>query len=170
MWAISRPNRRSFLALILFGAVVLTAVAMADPMTPSKVKTIRILSQPAEDHSDQPPSPAKSTGVHLLTVRPKLPDEHRDASGRELSTTQGRGNASGNADVHAVPTIAVRPAPDAHGSASGSERLGPQGIVSGIYDPHRVRTMTVRPEPGVTSEPNYNFVPATPVPSQAAPQ
>ena len=55
MWAISRPNRRSFLALILFGAVVLTAVAMADPMTPSKVKTIRILSQPAEDHSDQPP-------------------------------------------------------------------------------------------------------------------
>jgi hypothetical protein len=107
---------------------------MADPMTPSKVKTIRILSQPAEDHSDQPPSPAKSTGVHLLTVRPKLPDEHRDASGRELSTTQGRGNASGNADVHAVPTIAVRP------------------------------------EPGVTSESNYNFVPATPVPSQAAPQ
>jgi hypothetical protein len=105
----------------------LAAAAMADPMAPSKVKTIRIPSQPAEDHGDQPPSPAKSTGVERFIVRPNLPDEHRDASGRELSTTQGHGNASPNADTHVVRTMPVRPAPDEHHDASGRDWSGPRG-------------------------------------------
>ena len=105
MWPISRPNRYSLLALVMFGAVGLSVVAMADPNAPAKVKTIRILPQPAEDHGAQPTSSAKSAGVRLLTV-----------------------------------------------------------------DPHRVRTMTVRPEPGLTNTPDYHFAPATPDPSQAAPQ
>jgi hypothetical protein len=153
-----------------FGTVGLSVVAMADPNEPAKVKTIRISPQPAEDHDGQPTSSAKSTGVRLLTVRPKRPDEHRDASGRELSTTQGRGNASPDADTHLVPTLTVRPAPDQHGNASGPDWSGPQGIVNGAYDPHRVRVMTVRPESGATNTPDYHFAPVTPVPSKSAPQ
>ncbi len=170
MRPISCPNRYSLLALMMFAAVGLSVVAMADPNEPAKVKTIRILPQPAEDHGGQPASSGKSTRVQLFIVQPKLPDEHRDASGRELSTTQGRGNASPNADTHVVPTLTVRPAPDERRNASGPDWSGPQGLVNGAYDPHRVRAMTVRPEPGATNTPDDHFVPATPVPAQAAPQ
>lgn len=170
MWTISRPKRRSLLALIMFAAVGLTSVAMADPNVPAKVKTIRISPRPTEDRGGQPTSPSKSSGVHLLTVRPKLPDENRDAAGRELSTTQGRSNASPNTDSHVVPTIPIRPAPAERRTASDPDWSGAQGIVSRSYDPHRIRTMTVRPEPGVINTPDNHFIPATPVSTQAPPQ
>ena len=170
MWTTSHPNPRLLCAIIMFGTVGLTAGAIADPVTPSKVQTLRIAPQRADDHSGQPASPAKSNGLHVLTVRPRIPDEHRDASGRELSTTQGHGNASPDADTHVVRTMSVRSEPGEYRDTPGREWSSTQGIVNGASDPHRVRTMTIRPEPSVTSDPNFHFVPATPDPSQAAPR
>jgi hypothetical protein len=156
--------------MILSGTVGLAAGAMADPVTPTKVQTLRILPQPADDHDAQPAWSAKSNGLHVLTVRPRLPGEQRDASGRELSATQGQGNPSPDADTHVIRTMPVRPEPGGHHDAPGREWPGTQGVVNGASDPHRVRTMTIKPEPGVTSDPNSQFVPATPERSQAAPR
>ena len=170
MCATSRLNPHSLCAIILFGAVGLTAGAIADPVTPSKVQTLRISPPRADDHSGQPTPPAKSNGLHVLTVRPKLPDEHRDASGRELPATRGTGNVSPDADTHAINTMSVRSEPGERYDTPGREWSGTQGSVNGASDAHRVRTMTIRAEPGVTSAPNFHFVPATPDPSQAAPR
>ena len=170
MWATSRVNPHSLYAIVLFGTVGLTAGAIADPVTPSKVQTLRISPQRADDHNGQPTPPAKSNGLHVLTVRPRLPDEHRDASGRELSATQGHGNVSPDADTHAVRTMSVRSEPGEHHDTPGREWSSTQGSVNGASDPRRVRTMTIRSEPSVTSAPNFHFVPTTPDPSQAAPR
>jgi hypothetical protein len=170
MWAASRPKPYSLRAVIMFGAVGLTMGAMADPMTPTKVQTLRMLSQPDDDHGDAPALPAKSGRLHILTVRPKLPDEHSDASGRELSTAEGRGNASPDADTHVVRTTPVRPQPSEHHNAPIRERQDTQGIINGASDPRFVRTTPVRSEPSGTGEPYSHFVPATSAPTRSAPQ
>jgi hypothetical protein len=93
--------------------VALNATAMAEPMAPSKVRTTTIRPQSAEDHGEPPASPASSSKTHIVTVRPRLPGEKRDGSGRQLTGEQNPGNVVPDADLHKIRTFSVRPSPDA---------------------------------------------------------
>jgi hypothetical protein len=87
MWPRSRPNRRRLLALIVFETVVLTATASAEP----------------------PASPADSTKVRTIKIRPQSPEERRDASRHsQLPLTQDPGaTIEPNPDPRIVRTIRV---------------------------------------------------------------
>jgi hypothetical protein len=127
MRPMSRPNRQCLLALFIFEMVGLTAVAMADPVVPSKIRTIRVGPGSAEDHGHPSALSTKGLKFHTLTVRPRFPGENRDPSGRELSAAPPPGNAASDADFHAVPTMPIRPNP----------------APTGDPDRHRVHTIRV---------------------------
>jgi hypothetical protein len=94
----------------MFEAFGLNSVAIADPMAATKIRTIAIQPQSAEDHGDPLASPTNAPNVRSSTisnVRPRSPEENRDASGRLLSGTQ-------DADPHAVRSITIRPEQDAY--------------------------------------------------------
>jgi hypothetical protein len=104
---------RGFGLLALILATIVGQAAVADPWTPSKVRTIPIQSEPADQGTRSTPH-TEFSKVHNLTVRARLPDEDRDASGRELSAAPIAGDvASGidvsGADVKAVRTVPVKP-------------------------------------------------------------
>lgn len=77
-------------ALTVLGITGLAAVAAADPIEPSKIRTIRVAPQPANDFGDPSMAPPKYNSLHVLKVRPRLPDEHRDAAGRMSPATTER--------------------------------------------------------------------------------
>jgi hypothetical protein len=113
MWPTSWSRRHSLLILVMFEMIGLTATAMAEPMTPSKVRTITIRPQSPEDHGEPPASPASSSEVHTLKVRPQLSGEGRDGSGRQLTGEPNPGNAVPGVDHHKIRTFSVGPGPDA---------------------------------------------------------
>src|ERR1700732_5424520 len=107
------PIQHRFLVVIIFATAGFTAVAKTEPMTPSKVRTITVGPQSAEDHQDTLPSPVKSPKFHIITVRPRLPEEQRDASDHPPPTTQEHGSATSDADRHVVRSTPIKPNPDA---------------------------------------------------------
>jgi hypothetical protein len=117
MWLRSHLNQHGLLVLVMFEAFGLNSVANADPMATTKIRTITIRPQSAEDHGDPLASPTNAPNVRssiILNVRPRSPEENRDASGRLLSTTQDLGQATPGADPHAVRSITIRPDHDAY--------------------------------------------------------
>lgn len=146
MSLIFHPNRHCFLALIMLGTVASTTVAMADPVVSTKVRTITIRPQSAEDHRDPLVSTTHGPKVHSLTilpVRPRSPGENRDASGRQLTAQQALGHAASGADFHAVHTIKIRQDPDPHPASAP----GPVTVPTRDADRRVIRTITVRPDP-----------------------
>jgi hypothetical protein len=133
MWPASRPSWYGFLAVIVLGVLAETATAerLTPPADSTKVRTLSIRPQWAEDHGDLVTSPATSLKFHTLKVRPRLPGEQRDASGREYSATPIPDDAEPIADPHTVRTIPVRPEPNPAGDP----------------DHHTVRTIPVPSQP-----------------------
>jgi hypothetical protein len=119
MWRTSRANRHGVLILTLFEIIGLTAVAMAEPIAPAKVRTLTIHPPSAEDDGGQLASPENSLKFHTSKVRPQLPEASRDGSGRRLTGEQHPANAASDAVPRRVPTITVRPEP---GAASDAEQ------------------------------------------------
>jgi hypothetical protein len=113
MWPTSCSTKNCLLVLVMFETVALTALAMAEPMPPSKVRTITIRPQSAEDHGEPSTSPTSSSEVHTVKVRPRIPGEGRDASARQFTGEQNPGNAVPDADLHRIRTFSIRPGPDA---------------------------------------------------------
>ena len=112
----SHPNQHGLLFLVMFEVFGLNSVANADPIAATKIRTITIRPQSAEDHGDPLASPTNAPNVRssTLNVRPRSPEENRDASGRLPSTTQDLGQATPGADAHAVRSITIRPDHDAY--------------------------------------------------------
>jgi hypothetical protein len=113
MRPISSPNPYCLLLLLAFAASAPTMTAMAEPPDSSsdsiEVRTTKIQSHPDAGHNNALASPANSPNVHVLQVRPRLPDEQRDASGRPFAATQDSGNVESEADFRVVHTIPIRP-------------------------------------------------------------
>jgi hypothetical protein len=109
----SCSKRHCLLILVLFETVALTAIAMAEPMAPSRVRTITVHPQSAEDHGEPAASPANSFKIPSVNVRPRLSGESRDGSGHQFAGEQNPGNAVPGVDPHKVPTFSVGPDPDA---------------------------------------------------------
>jgi hypothetical protein len=109
----SRSTRNCLLSLVMLETVGLTAPAMAEPMAPSRIRTITIRPQSAEDHGEPSASPAGSSQVHIVKARPQLPGENRDTPGRQFTGEQNPGNAVPGADLHKVRTFQVGPGPNA---------------------------------------------------------
>jgi hypothetical protein len=109
----SHSKRHCLLVLVLLETVALTATAMAEPMAPSRVRTITVHPQSAEDHGEPSASPANSFKIPTTKVRPQLSGESRDGSGRQLAGEQTIGNAVPSVDPHKVRTFSVRPDPSA---------------------------------------------------------
>jgi hypothetical protein len=99
-------NRRLGL-FTLISASVIGQVAIADPLTPSKVRTLPIQSEAADQGAGSAPR-TEFSKVHNLTVHPRFPEESRDASGRELSAAPTGGNGTLSHDVKAVHTVPVK--------------------------------------------------------------
>jgi hypothetical protein len=115
MWLRSHLNQHGLLVLVMFEAFGLNSVANADPMATTKIRTITIRPQSAEDHGDPLASPTNAPNVRSSTIlndRPRSPGENRDASGRLLSAPQDQ--AAPGADPHAVRSITIRPDHDAY--------------------------------------------------------
>ena len=126
----SHPNQHCVLVLVMFEALGLISVAKADPMAATKIRTIAIRPQSAEDHGDPSASPTNSPKVHsstILNVRPRSAEENRDASGRPLSFAQDPGHATPGADPHAVHSITIRPDHDAYPAYAPLALPGPTG-------------------------------------------
>jgi hypothetical protein len=117
MWPTSWSTKRGLLILVMFETVALATTGMAEPMAPSKVRTMTVHPQPAEDHGEPPASPTISSEVHTLKVRPQLSGEVRDGSGRQLTSEQNPGNAVPGVDLHKIRTFSVGPGPDATGDS-----------------------------------------------------
>lgn len=163
-----RAHRHSIVALTVLGTIGLAAVAMADPMEPSKIRTIRVTPQSADDLGDPSKAPAKSNRLHVLTVRPRLPDEQRDAAGHELSTIQQTSKPA--ADAHVVRTMPVRLEPQQPRNTFGREWSGTPGLINGASNAHHIRTLTIRSE-RTDICPGYNrFVPEAGEPTQSPPR
>jgi hypothetical protein len=101
------PRRVSILVLCRCAASALlvgsSQVIMADPIVPAKVRTIPIRSAGAQ--ADAPTPSTEFPKVHVLTVRPSVPEDERDASGRPLYDAEGSPNAASEADQKAVRTV-----------------------------------------------------------------
>jgi len=145
----------------MFEVFGLTSVAAADPIEPAKVRTTPIRPPSAQDHGEPMASPndaAKVPPLTVLTVRPRSPEDDRDASGRELPAAPDPGHAASAADLHTVHTITIRPDRDAELASASRPLAAPNG------DPnrHAVRTITIRPDrdaypayaPGTLPAPN----------------
>jgi hypothetical protein len=106
------------LVVLETGALTMTAVAEppASPADSIKVRTTTIHSQPGAAHDNALLPSANSFKApalqfHTLHVRPRLPDEQRDPSGRPLSATREIGNVKSDADLHVVHTVPIRQEP-----------------------------------------------------------
>ncbi|NEU97689.1 hypothetical protein [Bradyrhizobium uaiense] len=163
-----RAGWRPVVALTVLGTIGLAAVATADPIEPSKIRTIRIAPQSADDRGDPSTTPPKYNRLHVLTVRPRLPDEHRDAAGREWPTTTTASEPA--ADAHAVRTTPVRPEHDATHDATGRAWSATPGLVSPASNPHQVRSLRIRSEQTDPNDRYRRFAPEALEPSQAVPQ
>ncbi len=137
------------------------SVAAADPFEPAKIRTIPIRPPSAQDHGEAlAPSndAAKVPSLTVLTVRPRSPEDDRDASGRQLPAAPDPGRAASTADLHTVHTITISPGRDAELASASRPLAAPNG------DPnrHAVRTITIRPDrdaypayaPGTLPAPN----------------
>jgi hypothetical protein len=113
MWPTSWSTKHCLLILVMFETLGLTATAMAEPMAPSKVRTITIRPQSAEEDGKPPASPTSSSEVRTMIVRPRLSEESRDGSSPQLTGEQNPGNAVPGVDHHKIRTFQVRPGPDA---------------------------------------------------------
>jgi hypothetical protein len=119
----------------MFEALGLISVAKADPMAATKIRTIAIRPQSAEDHGDPLASPTRTPTpkVHSSTI---LND--RDASGRQLSATQDLGYATPGADPHAVRSITIRPDHDAYPAYAPLALPGPNSNLDRQFN-HTIR-------------------------------
>jgi hypothetical protein len=91
---------RPVVALTVLGTIGLATIATADPIQPSKIRTIKIR---------EPSKPATDAYVVRTTpVRPN-PDEPHNASGREWSATQGLVDAASN--PHHIRSLRIRSEP-----------------------------------------------------------
>ena len=133
-----RANQRRLLAVVIFAAAGCSAIATAEPVAPAKIRTITVgppsavdnqgmLPSPVKSQENMLPSPGKSPKYHVIKVRPRSPEEQRDASGRVLLATQGHSTAMPDADRHVVRTIPIKPNPE----------------IPGDPDHHAVRTIRV---------------------------
>jgi hypothetical protein len=104
-FCLSHSRRLGLFTLI--SASVIGQVAIADPLAPSKVRTIPIRSESADQGAGSAPRTELSK-VHNLTVHPRFPGENRDASGRELSAAPAAGDGTLGHDVKAVHTVPVK--------------------------------------------------------------
>ena len=129
----SHPNQLGLLVLVMFEAFGLTSAAKADPMAATKIRTIAIRPQSAEDHGDPLASPTGTPKVHSSTI---LND--RDASGRQLSDTQDLGYATPGADPHAVHSITIRPDHDAYTAYAPLALPGPNSNLDRQFN-HTIR-------------------------------
>ena len=109
----SCSKRHCLLILVLFETVALTATAMAEPMAPSKVRTITVHPQSAEDHGEPSALPANSFRIPTVNARPRVSGESRDGSGHLFAGEQNPGNAVPGVDLHKIRTFSVGPGPDA---------------------------------------------------------
>ena len=127
------PSQHCVLVLVMFEALGLISVAKADPMAATKIRTIAIRPQSAEDHGDPLASPTRIPKVHSSTI---LND--RDASGRQLSATQDLGYATPGADPHAVRSITIRPDHDAYPAYAPLALPGPNSNLDRQFN-HTIR-------------------------------
>jgi hypothetical protein len=137
----SHPNQHCVLVLVMFEALGLISVAKADPLAATKIRTIAIRPQSAEDHGDPLASATNAPTVHsstTLNVRPRSAEENRDASGRPLSVTQDLGHAMSGADPHAVHSITIRPDHDAYPAYAPLALPGPTGDLDRQFN-HTIR-------------------------------
>ena len=129
----SYPSQHCVLVLVMFEALGLISVAKADPIAATKIRTIAIRPQSAEDHGDPLASPTGTPKVHSSTI---LND--RDASGRQLSDTQDLGYATPGADPHAVHSITIRPDHDAYPAYAPLALPGPNSNLDRQFN-HTIR-------------------------------
>jgi hypothetical protein len=129
----SHPNRHGLLVLVMFEAFGLTSVAKADPTAATKIRTIAIRPQSAEDHGDPLASPTNAP-----KVRPSTTLNDRDASGRPLSATQDLGHVPSGADFHAVHSITIRPDHDAYPAYAPLALPGPNSNLDRQFN-HTIR-------------------------------
>jgi hypothetical protein len=137
----SHPNQLGLLVLVMFEAFGLTSAAKADPMAATKIRTIAIRPQSAEDHGDPLASPSNAPNLHsstILNVRPRSPEDAHDASGRPLSDTQDLGDAASGADSHAVHSITIRPDHDAYPAYAPLALPGPNSNLDRQFN-HTIR-------------------------------
>ena len=134
----SHPNQHCVLVLVMFEALGLISVAKADPMAATKIRTIAIRPQSAEDRGDALAS-ATNAKVHsptILNVRPQSAEENSGA--RALSFTQDPGHAASGADPHAVHSITIRPDHDAYPAYAPLALPGPSGDLDRQFN-HTIR-------------------------------
>jgi hypothetical protein len=133
-------NLYRFLALAIFQVSGLTSAALADPLVSSKVQTITVRPTTTGEKAD---APQKVHSLKVLTVRPRLPDENRDASGREIvPTTNEQVKTGRNNDLHSVSTIAIK-ADDHHAQPAASSAAPPALNLNQSPDRHVVQTIRV---------------------------
>jgi hypothetical protein len=99
--------------LLLAGS---SQLAAADPLVARKVQTIPIHSgeTPTTPPTSSPVFPdVHSPHVHMVTVRPGVPQGPRDGSGPPPSASQGASNLPTGADLKAIRTLPVRLGPAA---------------------------------------------------------
>jgi hypothetical protein len=122
MWPMSSQRPHHLFACLILKTVGLTTVAMADPIEPSKIHTIPVRPEAAEDNRPStPPPPNSSPKVRILTVRPHLPGEPRDPANQPASPAQNPGDPASTADPHVVRTIPVKP--DSHAEPDAGRRM-----------------------------------------------
>ena len=88
---------RRIVALTMLGTIGVAAVATADPIQPSKIRTIRIKEET---------KPA--TDAHVVRTTPVSPaaDATQDATGRAWPAAQGLVNAA--SDPHSIRSLRIR--------------------------------------------------------------
>ncbi|UGA48201.1 hypothetical protein HU230_0020100 [Bradyrhizobium quebecense] len=88
---------RRIVALTMLGTIGVSAVATADPIQPSKIRTIRIKEES---------QPAAGARVIRTTPVSPAPDASHDATGRAWPATQGLVNAA--SDPHPIRSLRIR--------------------------------------------------------------
>ena len=88
---------RRIVALTMLGTIGVPAVATADPIQPSKIRTVRI---------KQESQPAAGAGVIRTTPVSPAHDATHDATGRAWPAAQGLVNAA--SDPHPIRSLRIR--------------------------------------------------------------
>lgn len=86
------------------------SIALADPLVPTKIPTLRI-GPSAGDQPELSTFPTDSSKAHIITARPRPAGERRDASGRASPAELGPGAPTPDPDRRSVDTIPIRPNP-----------------------------------------------------------
>jgi hypothetical protein len=90
----------------------LNGLAVAEPLVSTEVRNAPAEGQTAQQAPPTPFPPVHTTPpVHTLKVRPRLPDEARDASGRPFSAAPSPAGPPSDADVKVVRTVPLKVSP-----------------------------------------------------------